>query len=273
MRKREGRTDDVLDGSPVVEPDRRAGVSASVALARRAREGAYRTRYLINAYPFVYAPLARVRHRDRDDWSVRRDTELAIEGFGRSGSTFAVDAFEFAQSKPVRLAHHTHAAAQVIVAVRWQIPTMLIVRHPGHVVPSHMARRDIGPRPPLVAWIRFHERVLPYRDGLVVTPFEEMTTDLGSVIRRVNQRFGTDFGVFENNPESEAAVFDRIEARNRRRFGVGSPEGERSLARPTAEREARKQVLRAAYEAPGLTSLRARAERVYRSLVPATTGS
>jgi hypothetical protein len=241
-------------------------------LRRVFREARYSTRYVVNAYPAIYMPLARIRHRAQDDWSVRRDTELVVEGFGRSGSTFAVDAFELAQSRPVRLAHHTHAAAQVITAVKWGIPTILIVRHPEQVVLSHMARRDIGARPPLIAWIRFHERLLPYRGGLVVTPFEEMTTDLGVVIERVNGRFGTTFGVFEHSPETETRVFERIEARNRRRFGVGTLEGERSLARPSEEREASKEALRAAYEAPALASLRSRAERVYRSLVPSPTG-
>lgn len=237
------------------------------------REARYSARYFLNAYPAIYMPLARLRHRAQDDWSVRKDTELVIEGFGRSGSTFAVDAFEFAQPQPVRLAHHTHAAAQVITAVKWGIPTMLIVRHPGQVVPSHMARRDIGARPPLVAWIRFHERLLPHREGFVVAPFEEMITNMGVVIQRINGRFGTSFGVFEHNPESETRVFERIEARNLRRFGVGTLEGERSLARPSLEREARKQTLRSAYEAPALARLRSRAERVYRSLVPPMTGA
>jgi hypothetical protein len=241
-------------------------------LGRVIREVRYSTRYVVNAYPVIYMPLARIRHRSQDDWSVRRDTELVVEGFGRSGSTFAVDAFELAQPQPVRLAHHTHAAAQVITAVKWGIPTMLIVRHPEQVVPSHMARRDIGARPPLVAWVRYHERLVPYRNGLVVAPFEEMTSDLGGVIQRINGRFGTAFGVFEHRPENETLVFERIEARNHRRFGIGTPEGERSLARPTEEREARKQALQAAYEAPALASLRTRAERAYRALVPSTTG-
>jgi acyl-CoA synthetase (AMP-forming)/AMP-acid ligase II len=91
------------------------------------------------------------------------------------------------------------------------------------------------------------------------------------VARRVNERFGCDFAVFQHDPEHEKIVFDRIEARNLQRFGVGTPEGERSLARPTAEREARKRALQTAYGAPALASLRVRAERVYRSLVPSTT--
>lgn len=253
---------------PVEPPS--SPVKARARLRRTLREVRYSTRYVVNAYPRLYMPLARVRHRDRGDWSVRRDTELVIEGFGRSGSTFAVDAFELAQERPVRLAHHTHAAAQVITAARWHVPILLIVRHPSDVVPSHMARRDIGAEPPLIAWIRFHERILPYRDQLVVTPFEEMTSDLGAAIQRVNRRFGTHFGIFESDPASEAVVFARIEARNAQRFTAGSQEGARSLARPTPEREARKRRLREQYDADRLLGLRTRADVLYRAMIPAT---
>jgi hypothetical protein len=242
-------------------------VSLTQPLRKALDEATYSMRYVVNAYPSLYMPLSRIRHRDRDDWSVRRDTELVIEGFGRSGSTFVVDAFELAQTRSVRLAHHTHAAAQVITAVKWGIPTILIVRHPADVVPSHMARREIGARRPLVAWIRFHRRLLPYRHGVVVTPFEEATTDLGTVIQRTNERFATRFDVFVSNPENEALIFERIEARNRSRFGSGTNEGRRSLARPTPEREARKRALRGEYESPALGQLRARAADLYRSFV------
>ena len=232
------------------------------------REAKYTTRYRVNAIPGLYMPLARIRHRHQSDWCVRRDTELVVEGFGRSGSTFAVDAFEMAQSRTTRLAHHSHAAAQVLTAARLGVPTVLIVRHPSDVVPSHMLRRGIGAKAPLVAWVRFHETVVPVRERMLVVSFEEMTKDMGSVIRRVNARFNTSFAVFEHTPENEARVFERIEQRNQRRFGTGTEEGSRSLARPTVEREERKGRLRADYEAPALRPLRDRAERAYRLLLP-----
>jgi hypothetical protein len=136
-----------------------------------------------------------------------------------------------------------------------------------------MARRDIGPRPPLAAWIRFHERLLPFRSGFVVVPFDLLTSDIGEAIRRVNERFGTTFDAFVHSPENEALVFERIEARNRERFEPGTIEGRRSLARPTPEREERKQELRRAYDAPPLQALRDRADDLYGLLVGPSDGS
>ena len=224
-------------------------------------------RYFANAYPVLYMPQARIRHRRRSDWTVRSDTELVIEGFGRSGSTFAVDAFELVQRRTVRLAHHTHAAAQVILAAKKGIPTLVIIRRPAEVAASHMARRGISGKPPLVAWIRYHERILPYRDRFVVAPFEQITNDLSSAIHAVNERFGTDFEELETTEASTASVLERIEARNQQRFGIGTAEGARSLARPTPEREALKRRLGAELDGPALAPLRARAERLYGNLV------
>jgi hypothetical protein len=240
-------------------------------LPRSARELSYRTRYLLNAYPAVYMPMGRVRHHGKPGYLVTRDTELVLEGCGRAGSTFAVMAFSSAQERPVRIVHHTHAAAQVIMAVRWGIPTLVIVRPPLDSALAHMARRDIAARPTLVSWIRFHRRILPMRHGFVAVSFADMTSDFGAVTERVNEAFGTRFGVFEHTPENEAAVFAEIEGRNRSRWGDEmTPERARALARPTAERSALKERLRAQLEVAELAGLRAQAEDLYRTLVGET---
>jgi hypothetical protein len=109
-------------------------------------------------------PLARIKFRHLDDLLVTRETGLVIEGFGRSGTTFANFAFLSAQTLPVKTVHHTHAAAQIIVAARMGIPTLLIVKPPLEAALSHMVRHQVPARPPLIAWIRFHRRVLPYLD-------------------------------------------------------------------------------------------------------------
>ena len=237
-------------------------------LQRHARELAYRARYLVNAHPSVYMPVARVRHRGRPEYLVTRDTELVIEGCGRAGSTFALFAFRSAQERPVRLAHHTHAAAQVLTAARWHVPTLVIVREPLDSALSHMARRNISARPALRAWVRYHTRILPVHDRIVAVRFEQVTSDFGAVVERVNAAFRTDFGVFAHTPENEAAVLAAIERRNRERWGEEmTPERARSLARPTAERAAKKERLRAQLEAPELATLRAQAVDLHRTLV------
>lgn len=241
---------------------------ASSLLGRHGRQLSYRTRYLLNAYPAVYMPVGRVRHRGRPEYLVERDTELVIEGCGRAGSTFAVLAFAAAQPRRVRTAHHTHAAAQVITAVRWGIPTLVIVRPPLDSALAHMARRDISARPTLVAWIRFHRRIMSVRDGFVAVSFADMTADFGAVTERVNDAYGTGFGVFDHTPENEAAIFAAIEGRNRDRWGPQmTDERARSLARPTPERAALKERRRSELDAPELAGLRAEADDLYRILV------
>jgi hypothetical protein len=238
------------------------------------RNLAYRARYLVNAYPALYMPIGRFRHRHSSDYCVGPGTEIVIEGFGRAGSTFAWLAFMSAQDRPVRTAHHTHAAAQVITAVRLGKPTLVIVRPPTDAALAHMARKGITARMALVAWTRFHRRILPYAEGFVVCSFGEMTTNFGPVVERVNQRFGTDFGVFEHSPEHEQEIFDQIRERNRRRFG-DQPSGDSSkaLGLPSAEREALKETFRSQLAAPDLEQLRNRAQRTYDALVTPSQGS
>lgn len=87
----------------------------------RVRRTVLRLRYElggVRSHPRLYLQVARWRHRGAP---VASDTQL-IEGFPRSGNTFAVAAFDLAQARPVEVAHHGHASAQVIEAVRRTSP-------------------------------------------------------------------------------------------------------------------------------------------------------
>jgi hypothetical protein len=231
-------------------------------------ELSYRARYLLNAYPAAYMVLGRWRHPRRDDYFVRCDTELVIEGFGRAGNTFAWLAFRSAQPRPVRLAHHTHAAAQVITAVRWGVPTLVIVRAPDESALAHMVLRGVSARSALVAWIRYHRRVMTVRHGFVAAAFDDVTHAYGAVLRRVNEAFGTTFGVFEHTDENQARVFDEISERNRALRGEQmTPQRALWLARPTRERELLKERRRGELEADALAPLRARAHALHAAIL------
>jgi len=236
-------------------------------LAARVREMQYRIRYVANAHPWIYMPLARRWHADYEHRFVEPDTELVIEGFGRSGSTFAVLAFEQAQERPVKTAHHTHAAAQVKVSARMGIPTVVIVRDPMDATLAHMVRRKIPARPALRSWIRYHRHLLPYRDRIMTTTLASVSSDFGAVIRAVNERFGTSFKEFEHTPANEAHLFEQIEADNLRKYG----EATYWVARPTAVRLQEKDARRLELEDPRLAGLKERAYAIYRSLIPAAS--
>jgi hypothetical protein len=250
-------------GVAIANPAQLAAPSLS-----RMKEIYYRVRYFINGYPLLYMPLVRYQHRDAVDRVVTPETDLVIEGFGRSGSTFANFAFLAAQTHRVRTVHHTHAAAQVIAAARMGIPTLVIVRRPLEVALSHMVRHQVSAAAALAAWIHFHRRILPYRKRIVPCSFEQMISNFTPVIERINAKFDTCFGVWQHTKENEAEIFEQIRTRNRGRF-ASNANGERmrALALPTAEREAEKQRLSGQLQAAFLAPLREKAQHLYDCLL------
>ncbi len=238
-------------------------------LAAKVREMQYRTRYVVNVHPRIYMPLARRWHADMEHRFVDPDTELVVEGFGRSGSTFAMLAFDLAQQRPVKTAHHTHAAAQVVVAARLGIPTLVIIRDPIDATLAHMVRRKIPAKPALQSWVRYHRHVLPYKDQILAVPLASVSSDVGAVIRAVNERFGTAFKEFDHTKENEAHIFELIEAHNLEKYGKPTY----WVARPTATRLEEKDARRRELDDPRLATLRERAHAIYGSLIPSTSRS
>jgi hypothetical protein len=214
-------------------------------------------------------PLARLRGEGE---LVNDETDLVIESYPRSGSSFALAAFNLAQRPTVfRVAHQTHAAGHVIEAVRRGIPTLVLIRGPEDVSVSNMIRhpkrtaRDL-----LRGYLRFYEPLLPHRDGFVVGAFEEVTGGRMDVVgRRINRRFGTSFAEFETTPENVATCLREIDEHWRDRRGDGD-RLERIVPRPSEYRERMKTELHRRYRRTAPSSLRARAERVFSLLAPPT---
>lgn len=154
---------------------------------------------------------------------VHPETELVIEGYWRTASTFVVQAFRQAQERSLRLAYHTHAAASVRRAVRWGLPTLVLVRPPAATIGSLLLKHPrAAATPSLREYLGFHRSIWPVRSGVVVATFDQATSDLGAVIDRVNARFGTSFRRFAHDAAAARAVLAEIE-RFDRRANAGDP--------------------------------------------------
>lgn len=236
--------------------------------------------------PALYLPMARRRHPGPSPQVLGPATELVIDGYTRCGSTFAVYAFQLSQRKPVLLAHHLHAPAQLIEAARRGLPTLVLIRHPEQALLSQIVREPhVRMRDALVAYSRFYECLQPYRSRMVAADFEEVIRDFGSVTRRLNARFGTSFDVFLPTPQNVQRCFDAIRLRDSLsdrvlRFESGLLTFEEATSGweceegdaddhawlPSPVRSRAKTALESQWTDPSLRHLRARAEAVYSSL-------
>lgn len=195
-----------------------------------------------------------------------RATEVCIEGFLRSGNTFAVIAFQSAQPRQVSIAHHVHAAGAVIAACDMGTPTIVLIRPPEESVLSYVVRwPELTIGQALRGYVRFYEPLVPYRDRFVVGTFDEVTGDLGGVIRRLNGRFGTSFEPFRPTEENLRAVREELDRWDANTYRAGGPV-ELGRGRPTEEKDALKATLRGRYRGGSPSRLRRRAEGLYGTL-------
>ncbi|MEY2430627.1 MAG: hypothetical protein QOC92_352 [Acidimicrobiaceae bacterium] len=197
---------------------------------------------------------------------VKRDlttsTDIVIEGYPRSGNTFAVAAFRTAQHAPVRISSHVHTPAQLLRAIRAGLPALLVVREPVAAASSLMlAAPYTSSRGALYEWVRFHRRLVSHRAEFVVATFDQVTADMGAVIDRINARYGTKFDSFRQDDAKVAAVFAHIEEHNARLHG--GQVSERDAARPSSARAALQNAVRELLLSPSLAARRAEATALY----------
>jgi hypothetical protein len=233
---------------------------ATTGIRLMASRAAYEAKTLVALHPAVALTITRLR---RHGVLLSPDTDVLIEGYPRSANSFAVAAFTMAQPAPVQVAHHVHAPAHVIAAVRAGVPALVLVRDPEEaVLELVISKPNLTVRQALRGYVRFYRPLLPYREGFVTATFAQVTSDFGAVIRRLNERFGTSFREFEHTEENVRACFDAMDGYWRGRVGSGHLL-ERIVGRPSTVREEMKEPLRHRYHISRLCHLRERAERTF----------
>jgi hypothetical protein len=187
---------------PMVSP---AGPPAT--MRQRARRAYYG---ILQIWPRAYCRT--VRRRVRTVNVATPGVHLVIEGFPRSGNTFAREAV--IEANPgLHVASHLHRAAHVIHAVDLGIPALVLVRDPVDAVASFLFMNEYRTvDAALRAYCRFYRRLWRHRDRFVVATFDQVVSDLGAVIERLNAFSGTNMIAFDHNPTAMTAILCRIEA-------------------------------------------------------------
>jgi len=167
--------------------------------------------HLAGNYPSLFYPLLRLC-KGVTNRKVQCDTELTLDGYPRSGNTFAVYAFKYAQQRTVSLAHHLHVPAQVIQSVRLGIPTCVIIREPEATVRSLVLKYPYIPvKVALHGYALFYETCWRYREHFVVADFEQVVADFGIVLDAINTRFGTHFVRFQHTQPNVERIFANLD--------------------------------------------------------------
>lgn len=244
----------------------------------------YRLRTFNRRYPWMFLPLARWRWQrwrkqygfDADNpepaapYPLNKDTQIAIEAYPRCGNTFAHIAFKFAQQEPVNIAHHTHAAAQVIASAKRKIPTLVIIRSPQDAICSYLAGGfdpGLTVKQALREYISFYSLILPFKNDFIIATFEQIIQDFGAVIRLVNQTYSTNFDEFYHTDANVKKCFDLIDRGYEGAFGDLS---NKVVSRPASERLILKSDFQTQFNHPDNSKLIIKANEIYQQFIQET---
>lgn len=172
----------------------------------------FRVRKIIGHYPHLYYPLRRILN-GKSKLAVQHDTEIVIEGYPRSGNSFSVVAFEHAQKRHVKIAHHLHNPSQIIKGAKLGIPIIVLLRDPISAVCSFVIRESqLTIDDALWDYIDFHKHILPFRQKFLIAMFEEVTSNYSNVITQLNRKYSTNFDIFEHSDANVAKVFSQLDS-------------------------------------------------------------
>lgn len=166
-------------------------------------------RPILERHPPSYLTLLKVkrwRHWS-SEWVVTKLHDAVIEGFPRSANSFAHSAFREANNLELRIGTHTHSPAQVLQAVKWRIPTMVLLREPVEAVvgllamnrqlqqiegrtisaPSTREIKTVANR-----WLFFYSQIEQARNQIFIARFDQVISDYSAVSSR--------FVEFSNRP-------------------------------------------------------------------------
>ena len=230
-----------------------------------------RTSHALKRHPELYLSISRQRYKPYRgafgagviaSEAVGCHTDVVIEGPPRSGNTFAVVAFQLAQERPASVAHHLHAAPQVVAAAAEAIPAVVLLRQPEDAIMSNVVSFGVPIDMAFREYIQFYQDVLAVRDHFVVAEFKTLVSNYGAVISRLNGRFGTRFRLFDHTQENVARCFETIDAH----YQARSKPAMHAVARPSSTRRTRKDAQRAGFWAARYAGPRKEVERLYQDL-------
>lgn len=245
------------------------GESIHSPIRRVVSQVRHEVRRRVVSFPLLYLPLSRwkyppgVLHRPE---ALYDNTELILEGYPRSGNTFAFTAFDIAQGdNAVRVTHHLHTSSVVIAGIKRGIPCVIFVRNPEDAIISHIIySQNLTIRQCLSSYIDFYEPLWKFRDKFITAKFEDVISNFGSITHQVNEKFSTSFSEFEHNQQNVNQCFSILE-NSWKDLGLNQKKSVTNA--PSQKRRQYKEILKNHFRANDISRLRQRAIDIYNEYI------
>lgn len=223
-----------------------------------------KVRRAVSGMPAIYLPIRRFK---KPDTVVTPATQLLIEGFPRSGNTWAEAVVRHCGDATLKVAHHSHAAAHVMAAAKMDVASLILFRDPDAAVVSYLTLYANAPQAAdaYLDYVTFYQKTWPYAGTKALfVSFEDITQRPTDVIKDLNSRFGLSLQERDLTQQVEKdAVVALMDAKALSLTGNASA----SHAKKSDARKAQEAIARQAIDAPSAANARKAAQDLYRRMV------
>lgn len=160
-------------------------------------------------------------------------TDLHIDGFQRSGNTFSTTLMRRIYPEK-KIVSHFHAVASLRLAINYNVPTMVVIRHPTEAIASSIVKRVIGRGQPrrrsiafdLKGYSDYYRFVLENADRIEVMFFDKFISDPAILVSTAARLMNTDCPDQDAITQASVEVTDflRSDDRTAALHSLGSPE-------------------------------------------------
>lgn len=218
--------------------------------------------------PYPYLWLVRKKHSFEGRISLAADpaTELVVEGFPRSANSYVVVGLHTV-NPDLRIAHHLHAASQVIYAARMHIPIIILIRDPIDAVTSlKIYDEQVSMDSLFNAYVRFYTTIKSYRSSFMVSTFDTATQQLHDLIRAINDRFALALRTVPDTEDAKMQIFNKLDDIAWSRRGKDQDEAtvSRRVSKPDSKRNLMKVQVQEKIASQRFVDLRNKACDVFR---------
>lgn len=163
-----------------------------------------RLKWYLHEHPLFYPLFHNLSGRT---WGVfcNKGTDFCIEGYQSSSNSFVYNVFRLLDPS-LNIGHHTHSVANLKRCLRYAIPTLVLYRDPDDAIPSLVARFKPTVSEGATRYCRFYQFVMRHKRQFILASFEETTSNISSVIRRVEECTSLEFGHHDADAIAAQAV-------------------------------------------------------------------
>lgn len=186
-------------------------------------------RIFVSTHPLLYMLYARLGGLR---FQLNRHTDVLVDSYPRSANSFFEAAFSRAHGGGISVAHHSHAAGQVLSGVKRGLPAVVLLRSPRDAIASffEMNGGDYSIELCTREYVAFYTALLPVLSEIIVVETETLEERFFDLMQLLRREYNLKLDAYELTSSVRAELMRDVDETGRKRNGFKAERYSESLS-------------------------------------------